>query len=92
MQRKWPFNASMVMDAPDYSGVYALWRDGELLQLGEAEGGRDTIRARLLSHLHSQSGERPTHYSWEISRDPARRREQLLLDLGGDEQASASNV
>jgi hypothetical protein len=90
MQRRWPFNASMVMDAPDYSGVYALWRDGELIHLGEAEGGRDTIRARLLSHLHatSEGQARPTHYSWEISRDPTRRREQLLADLGDDQRGS----
>ena len=51
LSRKWPFKPSMIADAPDTSGVYALWRGDTLIYVGRAEGGEDTLHARLAEHL-----------------------------------------
>jgi len=89
--RKWAFTASMVADAPEHAGLYALWRDDRLVFLGRADGGSDTIRARLAAHLeralrdHERPGEReraPTHYSWEITTEPRLREAQAMAELG----------
>lgn len=69
LARKWPFKHAMVADAPDTGGVYALWDGDDLLHIGRAAGGDDTLRARLSAHLErfAASGARlPSHYSWEI--------------------------
>ena len=79
LQRKWAFNASMVADAPDTAGVYALWEGDSLVHVGRADGGEDTLRARLTEHLERTlcaGGAAPTHYSWEIC-DPRERYPQL---------------
>jgi hypothetical protein len=68
LDRKWAFNAAMVADAPDTAGSYALWDGDQLLHVGHAVGGRDTLRARLARHLETGApgGRIPTHYSWVI--------------------------
>ena len=83
LARKWAFKPSMVADAPDTAGVYALWDGDELLHVGHASGGDDTLRARLSAHLSGASGGRrpPTHYSWEICSDPRERQALLLAEL-----------
>lgn len=82
----------MILDAPEHGGLYALWRGDELLHLGQAAGGDDTIRARLMMHFWSADGRlpvSPTHYSWEICADPAAVRAQWLAELGADEGRAA---
>jgi hypothetical protein len=83
--RKWAFKPSMVADAPDTAGIYALWNGDQLLFVGRAGGGEDTLQARLTDHLeHAASGSAPapTHYSWEIC-DPRERLPQLDLHASG---------
>lgn len=75
----------MVADAPDTSGIYALWSGDTLLYVGRAEGGADTLHARLTEHLAraaSGHGPAPTHYSWEIC-DPRERYPELQLHSRG---------
>ena len=52
-----------------------LWQNDEVIYYGRAQGGA-TIRSRLRDHR--QAGAGATHYSWEISRDPAAREHELL--------------
>lgn len=85
LSRKWPFKPSMIADAPDTSGVYALWRGDTLIYVGRAEGGEDTLHARLAEHLAraaSCSAPAPTHYSWEIC-DPRERYPDIGLHAHG---------
>ena len=71
----------MLAGAPDEPGVYALWLGEELIYYGKASGGnagRVTIRSRLMEHFQNQVD--VTHYSWEISREPAQREHELLRE------------
>ena len=74
----------MVADAPETAGVYALWDEESLLCIGHASGGSDTIRARLADHLdraETGRGPCPSHYSWEICRDPRQREAEARAEL-----------
>lgn len=84
LTRKWAFKASMIDDAPENPGVYALWEGDRLLYVGRAGGGRDSIRARLMDHYERarDAGPVPTHYSWEISIEPHVRHAEALQELG----------
>ena len=69
---------TVLLGAPDESGVYALWDGDELVYYGRAgASGAATIRACLLTHLEHT---RATHYSWEVCADPARREAELLRE------------
>ena len=87
--RKWPFKASMVADAPETSGLYALWGGDHLLYVGRANGGEDTLKARLAEHLARAAASRnsgtalaPTHYSWKIC-NPRERSPEIELHARG---------
>jgi hypothetical protein len=85
LSRKWPFRASMIADAPETAGLYALWDGETLLCLGHAGSGGDTIRDRLARHLdraHAGREPFPTHYSWEICRNPLEREAEARAELG----------
>jgi hypothetical protein len=88
-RRKWAFKPSMVADAPDTPGLYALWDGERLLCVGRAEGGHDTLRGRLAQHLASAAQGRlaATHYSWEICRNPAEREAEVRAALGREDAA-----
>lgn len=80
-KNKWKFNATMVQDAPDTRGVFALWENDTVVCIGRADGGEHTIRSCLTQHLLGAQGQQSrnaTHYSWEICADPAAREAQLL--------------
>ena len=84
-RRRWPFKPSMVADAPDTAGLYALWQGDVLLRIGHAAGGADTLRARLAGHLEraaSDRGAAPTHYSWQICSNPREREAEARAALG----------
>jgi excinuclease UvrABC nuclease subunit len=71
------FSAAIVQGAPQNSGVYALWQDGEMIYIGRAA----SIRTRLAEHLqHSLSPclRGATHYTWELSLRPVEREAELL--------------
>lgn len=81
--RRYHFTRIVIAGSPDDAGVYALWEGEELVYYGRAEGrdegGGVTIRSRLLAHYY-EGAQRPTHYSWEICKDPAAREAELLAE------------
>jgi hypothetical protein len=80
---RYPFAAWAVKGAPDDPGVYALYAEEKLLCIGTADGGRSTIRVRLLALLE-RAGDLPaiTHYQWEITSRPEETRARYLRELG----------
>jgi len=54
-KHKWRFIKSLVDDAPDTPGVYALWDADTLVYIGRAERG-ESIRSHLLAHLRGEIG------------------------------------
>lgn len=72
----------MVAGSPEEPGLYALWRADELIFLGRASTGA-TIRARLTEHLDAPCPctEGATHYSWELSLQPAAREAEVLREF-----------
>jgi hypothetical protein len=85
-ERRYRFSRIVIAGAPDSAGVYALWDGEELIYYGRADGkdsnGGTTIRSRLLDH-HYAGGQRATHYSWEVCKDPAAREAELLREHQG---------
>ncbi|MGH8740256.1 MAG: hypothetical protein ACREUN_05055 [Burkholderiales bacterium] len=80
--RRYKFNRIVIAGAPHEPGVYTLWHSEEVIYYGRAagkDGGNATIRSRLLEHLDNAVG--ATHYSWEISREPAARESELLEEF-----------
>jgi hypothetical protein len=75
--RRYSFNRIVLAGAPAEPGVYALWNGDEVIYYGRAYHGA-TIRSRLLEHY--ESGIKATHYSWEISAEPAAREIELLRE------------
>jgi hypothetical protein len=76
--RRYKFNRIVLAGAPSEPGVYALWQGEELIYYGRASGSGATIRARLMEHY--QNRVEATHYSWEISREPVARENELLRE------------
>jgi hypothetical protein len=76
--RRYRFTRIVIAGAPEDAGVYALWDEEEVVYYGRAEGGAG-IRSRLLDHYY-QGLPRPTHYSWELCRDPGMREAELLRE------------
>lgn len=79
--KRYPFTGWAIAGAPDDPGVYALWKNSELIYIGSASPGGATIRSRLVDHFaeHSQDGGYlATEYSWELSRNPRIRELELL--------------
>ena len=66
------FTAAIVDGAPENAGVYALWQEAEMIYLGRAA----SIRAALLDPPDCTRG--ASHYSWELSLQPAAREAELL--------------
>jgi hypothetical protein len=79
---KWPVSKSLMLDAPETAGVYALWAGKELVYIGSARGGRTTLRTRLADHVrYIAPGKQPTHISWEITSKPVQRELELLVEF-----------
>jgi hypothetical protein len=75
--RKYQFTRIVLAGAPNESGVYALWKNDELIYYGRASG-ETTIRSCLLQHYQLKVD--ATHYSWEMCRDPSQREAELLRE------------
>ncbi|TAK83963.1 MAG: hypothetical protein EPO20_15975 [Betaproteobacteria bacterium] len=75
--RRYSFNRIVLAGAPAEPGVYALWQGDEVIYYGRAYNGA-TIRSRLLEHYESRT--KATHYSWEITAEPAARESELLRE------------
>jgi hypothetical protein len=76
--RRYRFSRVVLGGAPNEPGVYTLWQHEEVIYYGRAHG-EATLRSRLLEHF--EAGVPATHYSWEISRDPAARESELLSEF-----------
>ena len=85
---KWLVLAALVAAAPDTPGVFELWDDDELLHIGAT---RDSLRKELMHELLERES-RATHFSWEISFDPAARERELLAELADARKARAQQV
>src|SRR5690349_17834714 len=85
---KWVVLAALVVATPDTPGVYELWDDDELLIVGAT---RESLRKELMHEL-LESDSRATHFSWEISYDPAARERELLAELADARKARAQEM
>ena len=80
-----PYNqASVLANAPESSGVYALFNQGVWIYVGEAE----KIRTRLLQHLANEQNacvarSHPLWFAYELVSPAYRvaRQDQLILEL-----------
>jgi len=77
---KWLVLAALVALAPDTPGVFELWDDDEVVFVGGTRSGRSTLRTELV-HALFESGRDVTHFSWEITYDPAARERELLAEF-----------
>lgn len=81
----WSLDESMVRYAPEAPGVYALWKEGQVIYYGRASSGEGaTIKSCLIEHISGMRGASTrgaTHYSWEITRVPAAREVELLSEF-----------
>lgn len=77
------FTSNVINTAPAQAGVYALWKDRELIYYGRAFGGCVTLQSRLRQHLGGDiypCTARATHCSWEVAHDPVRRELDLMSE------------
>jgi hypothetical protein len=79
--RRYRFTRIVIAGAPEDAGVFTLWDGEDVVYYGRAEGGdaRAGIRSRLLDYYY-EGASRPTHYSWEVCKDPAAREAELLKE------------
>lgn len=75
---KWLIVAALVTMSPDTPGVFELWEDDELVFVGSS---RDSTLRHQLVHELLESGSQATHFSWEITFDPAGRERELLAEF-----------
>jgi hypothetical protein len=63
---RYRFHRAMVSGAPEGGGLYALWRDAEVIFIGRAACIKDALFEKL-----RQASESATHYSWQLALRPA---------------------
>ena len=75
------FDEEDIERAPTGKGVYSLYKAGEIIYIGKAEGGGG-IRGRLQYHLHGKDTctKQATAYRCEYSRDPTAGEKELLFE------------
>jgi hypothetical protein len=76
--RSVPFIETLVANAPDTPGVFALWQGGGIVYYGRAA----TIRIALDEQLRARamSEQRVSGCSWEVASDPERRHGELVRE------------
>lgn len=76
--RSMPFTESLVANAPDTPGVFALWQGGGIVYYGRTT----TIRIALDEQLRARalSAQRVSGCSWEVAADPAGRHGELVKE------------
>ena len=77
---KWLVLAALVSLAPDTPGVFELWDGDELVYVGGTRRDRPSLRQELVHEL-LERGREVTHFSWEITYDPATRERELLAEF-----------
>jgi hypothetical protein len=87
---RYRFNSWQITGAAAAGGVYALWKGDELVYIGRAHDSSPmaqpdadlTIRGRLLGHYTRRIAPHDaTHFSYELSAQPAAREAELLLEF-----------
>jgi hypothetical protein len=76
-----PFAEYYVDQAPEARGVYCLFDNGVLINVGHAAGAGVSIRSCLRSHLMGLEGpctEKATHFTWKVTACPSTTEEELL--------------
>ena len=75
-----PFTKSLISQAPDTSGVFALWQSGGIVYYGSAS----TIRKALDEQFSARSLSAPritiTGCSWEVVADANSRLKELMKE------------
>jgi hypothetical protein len=75
------FTEMNIKRAPATAGIYALYRDGDVIYYGHAVGGQATIQSRLKDHIAGRDipGTRAAMaFTWESCPEPAARSAALL--------------
>jgi hypothetical protein len=73
-----PFTKSLISQAPETSGVFALWKSGGIVYYGSAA----TIRSALDGQFSARaiSEQRVTGCSWEVASDASSRLKELMQE------------
>ena len=72
------FTTWQISGAPLQPGIYVLWQNGEPICVGSTRGGA-SIRTCLQDHYaRRRQPHDATHFTWEISREPAQREAEVL--------------
>jgi hypothetical protein len=75
------FTTWQISGAPPAAGVYVLWERDEPIYVGATRGDA-SIRSRLQDHYARRTAPHDaSHFSWEITREPARREAELLEEF-----------
>jgi hypothetical protein len=75
------FTEMNIKRAPPTGGIYALYRDGEVIYYGHALGAQKTIQSRLKDHIAGRDSpctRGAMTFSWEACPDPAARETALV--------------
>ena len=75
------FTEMNIKRAPTMSGIYTLYRRGEVIYYGHASGGKTTIQSRLKDHIAGRDSpctRGAMTFSWEACADPEARATALL--------------
>jgi hypothetical protein len=78
------FTEMNIKRAPPTGGIYALYRDGEVIYYGHAMGGQTTIQSRLKDHIAGRDSpctRGAMTFSWEACPDPETRATALLASF-----------
>lgn len=78
------FTEMNIKRAPPTGGIYALYRDGEVIYYGHAMGKPATIQSRLKDHIAGRDSpctRGAMTFSWEACVDPEARTAALLVSF-----------
>ena len=73
-----PFTSSLISQAPDASGVFALWQSGGIVYYGSAAAIREALDGQFSGRAISER--RVTGCSWEVAADPNARLKELMKE------------
>lgn len=80
--KKYPFTQENVDNSPTDKGVYALYDDEIIINIGKGDG-ENGIRARLQAHKRGDEGDctkNASHYRREVCSNPTTRERELLQE------------
>lgn len=75
--KKQRFTDTSISNAPECDGVYGIWRNNELMYIGQS-GGNSGVKSRLQAARRDKRGKGATSFQVERCKDPSEREKQLL--------------